>query len=398
MYKKTGWYHGWRVEYAMDVNEIIALKSILDTTDKQSPSNELIKKLYAGCTAISAHSDCFHLQRENAYKNVATLEHHIKQQAHELEMLRKQREAMTLVFKQIRETLVCPICKEVALLPMILSSCGHMACQNCLKQLDDAAFMKFTTATGGSSLQHLKERRCPLCRIEIIGGGFPVLPLKEVTSILILNGCVEVAEMPAIQKHLKFKAITYEKLSVETKHLHALQIGCYAQTQLAQHSVSGVIATVTQEQWMSGVYILFESAVARVFFESFATTLHRKAGGVNVLVNSSERMLAVQLLEKKKDKKPNKSEGHLLIKVATDGRFVVSTTMKSVTADTAIAVSNVNNANINVGNNVSIAIIAVNNDNNTNSIAGNTDSIACNTNNVAQPVLVSAKPSHSAAV
>jgi len=47
-----------------------------------------------------------------------------------------------------------------------------------------------------------------------------------------------------------------------------------------------------------------------------------------VLVNASQRMLAVQLLEKKKDKKENdvKSEGHLLIKVATDGRFTVSTT------------------------------------------------------------------------
>jgi len=74
--------------------------------------------------------------------------------------------------------------------------------------------------------------------------------------------------MASVQKHLEFKAISYERESAEAKHIHALQLGCYAQSQLAQHSVTGVVATVTQEQWVAGVYILFESAVSRVFFET----------------------------------------------------------------------------------------------------------------------------------
>jgi len=90
---------------------------------------------------------------------------------------------------------------------------------------------------------------------------------------------------------------------------------------LAQHSVAGVVAAVTQEQWINGVYVLFEAAVSRVFFETFATTLHGKAGGVNVLVNSAQRMLAVQLADKNKQRRP--ADVHALVKVATDGRFTI---------------------------------------------------------------------------
>jgi hypothetical protein len=124
------------------------------------------------------------------------------------------------------------------------------------------------------------------------------------------------------------KAIVYEKESAEAKHIAALQLGCYAQSQLAQHSVNGVLAKVTPDQWIAGVYVLFEAAVSRVFFETFATTLHGKAGGVNVLVNASQRMLAVQLIEKgkKNDDKKDAKTGHILIKVATDGRFVITNT------------------------------------------------------------------------
>lgn len=260
------------------------------------------------------------------------------QQTQELEMMRKDRQHLQTVFKQIQEVLICPICTEVALLPKILGSCGHIACQNCLKQLDDVAFASLTSAVGGASArQHLLARRCPQCRVEIIGAGFPCLPLKQTASILVMNGHIEVPEMASVQKHLEFNAISYEKESVEARHIHALQLGCYAQSQLAQHSVSCVIATVTPEQWTNGVYILFESAVSRVFFETFATTLHGKAGGVNVLVNAQQRMLAVQLLDKGKNKKPNesKAEGHLLIKVATDGRFTMSTTPDPKAAEAA---------------------------------------------------------------
>src|SRR5205085_1827032 len=113
-------------------------------------------------------------------------------------------------------------------------------------------------------------------------------------SLLIGSGHVQIAELAAVQKHLQAKAIMYEKESAESKHIAALQLGCYAQSQLAQHSVNGVLSKIITEQWLSGVYILFEAAVSRVFFETFATTLHGKAGGLNVLVNASQRMLAVQ--------------------------------------------------------------------------------------------------------
>jgi hypothetical protein len=36
-----------------------------------------------------------------------------------------------------------------------------------------------------SARKHLLARRCPLCRLEIIGAAFPVLPLKEVAAILV---------------------------------------------------------------------------------------------------------------------------------------------------------------------------------------------------------------------
>ena len=53
----------------------------------------------------------------------------------ELESLKKHRDQMSTVFKSIRELLLCPICTEVAILPKVLGTCGHIACQNCLKQV-----------------------------------------------------------------------------------------------------------------------------------------------------------------------------------------------------------------------------------------------------------------------
>jgi hypothetical protein len=91
--------------------------------------------------------------------------------------------------------------------------------------------------------------------------------------------------------------------------------------------VSQVITKITADQWLTGVYIMFESNISRVFFETFAVTLHGRAGGVNVLVNAAQRMLAVQLIEKKKEKADAKAKtaSHMLVKVATDGRFTVTT-------------------------------------------------------------------------
>jgi len=78
--------------------------------------------------------------------------------------------------------------------------------------LDDVAFTTLTTTPGGASArQHLLARRCPLCRVEIVGQAFPVLPLKDVASLLIGHGFIEVIEQAAVQKHIDAKAIVYEK-------------------------------------------------------------------------------------------------------------------------------------------------------------------------------------------
>jgi hypothetical protein len=70
--------------------------------------------------------------------------------------LRKHRDQMVVVFKQLKEALQCPICTEVAILPKVLGTCGHIACQNCLKQLDDVAFATLTSSgAGASARQHL---------------------------------------------------------------------------------------------------------------------------------------------------------------------------------------------------------------------------------------------------
>jgi hypothetical protein len=257
--------------------------------------------------------------------------------ASELEALRRHRDSLVPVLRHLREALICPICTEVSLLPKVLGACGHVACQSCLKQLDEVAFASLTASPGGASArQHLMARRCPLCRTEIIAGGFPVHPLKDVASLLVSCGLIDAVDQHPnsaqdAQRLLEFKTLGYEKETAEARHIHALQLGCYSQSQLAQHSVSGVIATITREQWVNGVYILFEAAVSRVFFETFATTLHGKAGGVNVLVNSSQRMLAVQLGDKTKERRP--IDVHVLVKVATDGRFSVGSTPDPNTGD-----------------------------------------------------------------
>jgi hypothetical protein len=78
----------------------------------------------------------------------------------ELLMLRKHKDQMTMVFKQLKEALQCPICTEVAILPKVLGTCGHIACQNCLKQLDDVAFATLiSSGAQASARQHILARR-----------------------------------------------------------------------------------------------------------------------------------------------------------------------------------------------------------------------------------------------
>lgn len=346
----SSWTPGWKVEMGLDAQEQAVLKNALGS-NSGGVLESLVRKLWSVGNSVCNQTDRFysHLQRAYAHEIPALQQEKeelmarakaaeafsrqsqsqvVEQQAKELVVLRKERETRVRVCKQLKDALQCPICTEMAVLPKVLGTCGHIACQNCLKQLDDAAFATLTqSGAGASARQHLLARRCPLCRVEIIGAAFPVHPLKELASVLIAAGYIEVADQISMQKHIEFKAISFEKETPEQKHIAALQIGCYAQSQLAQHSVAEVITKINAAQWRTGVYIMFESAVSRVFFETFATTLHGQAGGVNVLVNASQRMLAVQLVERKKDnvEATAKNAPHLLVKIATDGRFIITT-------------------------------------------------------------------------
>lgn len=433
----TSWYPGFRVEDELTGDENRTLQQIL-TSKSEDKKDILIRKFYSAMTSAHVVADHFHgvsvrvtselhssQQRvaqldsaatEFGVRHKAVMEQVIKQaidirkttdkhrketevcvsrwqveldrQRKQIESLTKANESLTksndvhlTAVKQMKECLICPICCEVALLPKVLGTCGHHACQNCLKQLDSVAFdtLAQAAASGNASArQHLLARRCPLCRVEIIGQAFPVLALKHIASLLVENDLIEVTEA-TVQKSLVGKQLVFEKETSESKHMTALQLNCWAQSQLAQHSVAGVIARIPLAQWLAGVYILFEAAVSRVFFETFATTLHGKAGGVNVLVNTSQRMLAVQLLERREgrtsqlDSKsddsthsiipsssetlPSSSETactlashddvpitgprqHLIIKVTTDGRFVITVTPAvPPTADTPSASS-----------------------------------------------------------
>lgn len=204
-------------------------------TNSGAAVDTLVRKLWSIANAVCNQTDRFYAQVQRAYAHeipslqqglleqntrLKTAEAHshrsqsqiVEQQNKELVQLRKHRDQTAVVCKQLKEALQCPICTEVAILPKVLGTCGHIACQNCLKQLDDVAFATLTqSGAGASARQHLLARRCPLCRVEIIGAAFPVLPMKDVASILIANGFIEVADHASVVKHIEFKAISFGK-------------------------------------------------------------------------------------------------------------------------------------------------------------------------------------------
>ena len=335
------WTQGWKTEMGLNLKEQALLRSLLGSSFSDDPLQSLVKKLWSVSNNVCNQADRLYSQVQRAHTfEIPILEQQLNhqkaelaarvkltesqivlQQAKELAALKKEKEKMTLVFQQLQGSMLCPICTEVAILPKVLGKCGHIACQNCLKQLDDVAF---ATLTSSGARQHLLARRCPTCRESIIGSGFPVYPLKDIASTLIAADFIQVIDQFSIQKHIEFKAISFEKETPEQRHIAALQLGCYAQSELAIHSVSKVLEKVSPEQWIAGVYVMFEATVSRVFFETFATTLHGKAGGVEVLVNGAQRMLGVRLVDRSQPNKSPKKSPHLLVKVTTDGRFNVT--------------------------------------------------------------------------
>ena len=370
-----GWYNGWRIEFGLTPKELAAHRAILSLPEGSNiPQFEgvnmfaLYKKIHAGSNIAAARADKHYTQQSQAYAHdIPQLRQRIinaEQALHEANLdrrrladllmshaaafevpapskilspeqeVKKSREEMAQVkqiFQRVRETMVCPICTDVCLLPKTLGNCGHVACNDCLKQLDDVAFATLTSSAGGASArQHLMARRCPLCRDEIVGSGFANVPLAQIAEILVTSGMIESTDMlvsqsaSAAKRKMDFKNMKFTRLTQEGRHIHALQIGCFAQSELAKCSVLNVIAAVTSDHWMNSVYVHFDAATSRVFFETFATTLHGKAGGVNVLVNSAQRMLTVQL--RSPDNNFVKKPSHLLIKVACDGRFTIGHT------------------------------------------------------------------------
>ncbi len=196
----SSWTPGWKSEMGLEPHEQAMLKGIL-TQRSNGALETLVQKLWSIANGVCNQTDRFYSQVQRAYAHeIPSLQQGIieanaraksaeafsqqsqsqvvAQQQKELIALRKHRDQNALVCKQLKEALQCPICTEVAILPKVLGTCGHIACQNCLKQLDDVAFATLTqSGAGASARQHLLARRCPLCRVEIIGAAFPVLPV-----------------------------------------------------------------------------------------------------------------------------------------------------------------------------------------------------------------------------
>jgi DNA-directed RNA polymerase subunit L len=343
------WQRGWRVEEICDAVECEALSQIhnlplnqafiLRNGVKLTPFIvNLLKKLYKEATnaAITAdkNSDTLNTQSQ-VYKNNLTL----------CEDIQTKDENTS---KKIKQALTCPICSEVATLPKVLGSCGHTACQACLKKLDEVAFFTLTaTNKNVSARQHLLARRCPSCRHEMIGMGFPVLKLKDTAIALIEEDYTSIKGMSSIPKNVEeLRTISYEIPHPMGNRITTLQTACYAQSKLAEDSVGQVIPEITKEQWETGVSIMVESAVSQVFFETFATTLQGKAGGVNVFANAKEGMLTAQLVKPKPEPKdptpqikpePKDPTPHLLIKIIPDGRFTITLAVPTTAATTTPA-------------------------------------------------------------
>lgn len=318
--EETPWRRSDRPDGELTGTQANLLKALL-ASGSTSPYAALVKSLYSFATRAAIAADRVAVSAE-----LQTIQS-------------KQLTAAQLAMQEIKDTLACAVCGELALLPMVLGACGHVVCQPCLHQIDDVAFHQLTVTFGSqqppwSARQHLLARRCPLCRSEIIGGGFPCQPLKSVAKVLVRDGWVELPIGAA-----DVMKLDYERETVSTRHIAALQMGCYSQAELAKWSVHRLETTLTADDWRRGVYVLAEPSVSRVFFETFALTMHGRAGGVEVLVNASQRLLAIALRDPSGDKSFGPS--HLCVRVGVDGRFTAG---EYVTPQAAAATPTVTSA------------------------------------------------------
>ncbi len=248
----------------------------------------------------------------------------------EISTLRKKIQMYQAASKELEACLTCSICTEVALLPKVVGKCGHIVCQDCLSE-SDTVTLATTATTGLSARQQLLARRCPECREEIMGLGFPVHSLKNVTHALIQHDYVITPNQAALKYRLAKNGTVYKEKTPVEEYISALQSGCNSQAKLAEFSVSNLLTQITPEQWIEGVYVLFEAAVSRIFFQTYAVALHgiafhEKAGSLTVLPNASQRMLAVRLIDEAKPQSDDKKTGHTMVKVNTEGKFTVTRT------------------------------------------------------------------------
>lgn len=128
----------------------------------------------------------------------------------------------------------------------------------------------------------------------VLGNQQPLQPVNNPNNQLISG----VASTNAVAGAVVNNQV--QQSSYTASNIAFLQMSCFTKSQLAKHSVNGVLAKAEPASWFKGVYIFFEAAVSRVFFETFATTLHGKNSlrdtyaPINVLVNASARCLGVQ--------------------------------------------------------------------------------------------------------
>lgn len=153
-----------------------------------------------------------------------------------------------------------------------------------------------TPQTVSLSVQGTSARRCPLCRADIMGLGFPVLPIKDAVSVLMYS----LRPLPSTTTHVLLytdyhphnirvscslhartadsgyasaPSIARYETEKDEEYMSALRLGCHSQNVLAKHTVASLKASLPKDVLIAGVYVTFETSVSRVFFETYVLSL-----------------------------------------------------------------------------------------------------------------------------